>query len=167
MTTSLAFQSPNKYRLETTIELNEPEKDNTTSVVGLMGFDGLKSWGYRPTLNIYATGDASPLDADAMGIGPFRDPLGDFQRQNGKAIHLAQEERCATPEGERDCFLVELVYSYGRRRLWIEKTSYHVVRVEQFGSTYIFKKIELNTKLPDVTFRFTPPTDARRADQLP
>lgn len=167
MTTRLSFLSPGAYRLETVTALRKAEPGGATSVSALIIYDGTRVWGYRPDLNVYAVGPSNPLDADMLGIGPFRDPLAAFRKQNGTSIRLVGQETVSTPDGETRCVVVELTYPHGTSRMWIEQASYHVVKLENLGSTYIFRKTNLNATLPDETFRFAIPPGARKVDQIP
>jgi outer membrane lipoprotein-sorting protein len=164
----IKFRSPDKYRIETIMQLRSSAADRSTSISALMGFDGSTWWGYRPDLGIYSTGKPVSLDADAMGIGPFRDLLGTFDKQGGRNMRVSGEDRLVTADGkERQCFVVELTYPQDTTRLWIEKGTYHVLRMEEMGSTITFNKIELGVQFSEDVFRFVPPAGARKVDRLP
>jgi outer membrane lipoprotein-sorting protein len=165
MLTRLTYRSPGHYRLETGLLLRRAEPDGAVSISGLTTFDGSRWTGYRPDLGVYAEGQgAGPVDADELGIGPFRSPLERFQEQNGKSIRLMGEVPITTEDGVRPCFLLELTYGHGTSRMWIDKRSYYVHQWQHLGSTYVFRKLNLKPKLSDSTFRFIPPPSARRIE---
>ena len=167
--THIAFRSPNQYRVELASQLRTPEKDGSASLTSVMVFDGSRWWGYRPSLKLYRTEteDVSHLDADALGIGSYRDPLGGFKRRGGQAMRFLKVDRLSAGDGKsHDCFVVELDFREGTNRLWIEKGTYFVLRSEQPGGSIIsYRKIELNKHLSQETFRFTPPPGAQKAER--
>ncbi len=165
MSTRVSFRAPNQYRLETEFKLRRQPAGASAEVRALSVTDGSKWWEYQLPQNVYATTRPLGIDADQLvGIAQFRDPIKTFQQQNLRSIRLIPEERIQTASGETLCLVIEMTYSDGMGRMWIEKSSSLVWKFEYFDATYLYKKIELHAKLPDSTFQFTPPPDARLLD---
>lgn len=165
LSTRIKFKSPNKYRVEISGELRSQGKDPLTAIAGLMVFDGSTWWGYSPESHEYRSAPSSPIDADGMGLGPFRDVLGDFERQRGKSMRIVGEDRLSTGDGKaHQCFVVELIYPQETNRLWIEKNTYLVLRMKAGGATLTYRNVQLGVSLADDVFRFTPPPGARKVE---
>jgi outer membrane lipoprotein-sorting protein len=160
-TERLSFRTPEQYREEVEIRF----RGQTAEVRILNVSDALKSWQYRLPENVYEMTHSFAANVDHdIGTAPFRDPIKTFPQQNTKSIRVLPEERIQTPGGETLCLVIEVTFSDEKSRMWIEKFSSLVWKWEYFGTTYLYKKIELHPKLPDSTFQFTPPAGARRVD---
>jgi outer membrane lipoprotein-sorting protein len=160
------FKSPNKYRIEVSGGLNPRGNNPVPTMAGVMVFDGSTWWGYSPGAGEYHSASTSPIDGDSMGFGPYRDLLESFNRDNGKSIRAIGEVRLSTGDGrEHQCLVVELAYPQEvTTRLWVEKSTYHILRMETKGGTVTYRNIQLGIVLKDDVFRFTPPPGARKVE---
>ena len=67
---------------------------------------------------------------------------------------------------EKSCYFVKVTPKYIStvQTWWIDKASYHVVRVDDDDSSVVFTTIKLNEPLPDDLFKFTPPPGAKKVE---
>jgi outer membrane lipoprotein-sorting protein len=171
----VSFKAPDKYRTEMKgaafalgRDASEPVIDELVSV-----YDGSNLWAYNPKANDYRVfivpdlpRDARPEDADLYeGIGMYRHAV----EALGKAQFL-REDRMAVGSGTADCFVIESA-GPGGAILWIDKNTYHVLRMDgkgesrDSGSSMVFKVVKLNEPISDDLFKFVPPPGARQLRQ--
>jgi len=48
--------------------------------------------------------------------------------------------------------------------LWIDKKTFHVLRIEGSGASEVFSTVKLNEPLSDDLFKFEPPAGARKLE---
>lgn len=150
-----------KYRMEGSDPCAEPGDRDMGQA--LIVFDGSSLWTYSVQENQYyglpasaltldADGDAAGLRPDSVEHGtmsPYRDaadsPAEFIREENGSYVAKI------TPKDHSP-----------EQTWWIDKTNYHVVRIDDGEMSLVFTTIILNESLPDDLFKFTPPPDAKK-----
>jgi outer membrane lipoprotein-sorting protein len=121
-----AFGAPDKYRLE----LRDSNPDNPDLEGTVMIFDGSMLWAYAPKLNVYKVYDKSNLPGGAdmlhteysLGVGIYR------KAAEHPSAQFLREESLAVEGGTRDCFVIAARGSKSSLSLWIDKSTYYVLR---------------------------------------
>lgn len=165
----IAFRAPNKYRMQA----GTPCLGSGTGDMGeaLMVHDGSALWAYFLETNRYTSIPASALTADAAGdLGDLRPDSTDrsmMWRYRGVADVAAKaafvREDTVTFAGAKVTCYVVVVPPQERlpaQTWWIDKISYHVIRMDDKDSSTVFTTVKLNEALPDELFKFTPPAGA-------
>lgn len=161
----IAFKSPDKYRVQMEGAPLNQDRDPSDPVVdeGIAVYDGANLRAYNPKSNEYRVyvaphlpRDSSPEAVDLyMGIGMYRRPDGfPFLAR----AQFLREDRATTESGSVDCFVI------GDREsaLWIDKRTYHVLRMDGDGVSQVFKVIKLDEPVSDDLFKFVPPLGSKK-----
>jgi outer membrane lipoprotein-sorting protein len=153
----IALRMPDKYRIMVADPCPGPL--NRDMAEALIVFDGSLLWTYSRQTNLYssvpvtalAPGDLSHLGPNAVDhetMSAYRDatdsPADFIREENGSYVVRI------TPKDHSSA-----------QTWWIDKTNYHVVRVDDDQSSVVFTTIKLNEPLPDDLFIFTPPPGAK------
>jgi outer membrane lipoprotein-sorting protein len=162
---------PDRYRVEMHgIDLRPDDADaSTPSLDGsVMTYDGSIFSIYAPAPNEYRTAmiTAENLGRDAKpskvnideGIGQYARLVEGFE-----GAHFLRQETISNGGGAiADCFVIEKAPG---EMMWIDKSNYHVVRMEQseIDGAHLTAviSVKLNESLPDDLFKFVPPPGAR------
>jgi outer membrane lipoprotein-sorting protein len=159
-----AFGAPDKYRLEG----RGPNPDNPDLEAAVMIFDGSRLWAYAPKLNVYKLYDKSDLPGGtdmlhteySIGFGVYRKAA-----ENASAKFL-REESLAVDGGTRDCFVIVARGPKSSLDLWIDKSTYYVLRAVAADSSELeYRAIKVNEPFPQDRFTFDPPPGARKLDK--
>ena len=159
----------NRYRVEVSglVGLFDPSFDGVTAI-----YDGSTFWIYDPKRNEYRT-DRNTVDDPGRNPSPSKvinaEGLGQYVRlvERFDDGHLVREETITNGSGNRaECFVIE---KNPGMLMWIDKSNYHVLRVEQSEydgsrSTTVLR-VKLNEPLSDDLFKFAPPPGARSLGQ--
>jgi outer membrane lipoprotein-sorting protein len=156
-----AFAAPDKYR----VEGKGPNPDNADLEGVVMIFDGSMLWAYAPKLNVYKEYDKSNLPSGAdmlhteysLGTGVYRKAAEDASAQ------FLREDSISVEGGTRDCFVIAARGPKSSLTLWIDKSTYYVLRAVAKDSSEIeYRTMKFNVPFPQDRFIFDPPPGARK-----
>jgi len=159
-----AFRAPNKYRVQSSAACRKPGEPDPDDALRID--DGANLWAYYAKANQYISIPANLFgDKQAASIGQAT-----LSRYSGIAdvadqVKFVREEALSFGASKADCYVV-LVPKRGNlaaETWWIDKASYHVVRIDNDESSIVFTTVKLNEPLPDNLFKFTPPPGAKPA----
>jgi outer membrane lipoprotein-sorting protein len=156
----IAFRAPDKYRIMGGKICLGPATGDMGEA--LMLFDGSLLWTYFPDEHLYYSLPINAFDPDAGGdlshLGPDA-----FDRETMSAYRDAADSPADFIREENGSYVVRITPKDHTpvQTWWVDKASYHVVRVDDDESSIVFTTIKLNEPLPDELFKFTPPPDAR------
>lgn len=160
-----AFRPPNRYRAESNASCLKPGEPDPGEALRIN--DGPTLWGYAQKENQYFSVPAELLDgkkSDSVGqatMSRYRS-IADVAGQ----VKLVREETLSYGASKVACYvvLVPKRENTGAEIWWIDKATYHVVRIDGDESSIVFTAVKLNESLPDDLFRFTPPPGAKKLD---
>jgi outer membrane lipoprotein-sorting protein len=169
----IAFKAPNRYRMQAATPCLGPGEPDLGEP--LMVHDGSVLWAYFPGMNLYTSMPASALTADASGdmgdVRPENVDLFTMWRQRGIADVAGQatfvrEEAMNFAGAKVTCYVVVVPPQehLPAQTWWIDKTNYHILRMDDDNSSVVFTSVKLNEPLSDELFKFTPPADARKVE---
>jgi outer membrane lipoprotein-sorting protein len=159
-----AFAAPDKYRVEAKGPLaDDPDLEGTVMIL-----DGPRLLAYAPKLNAYKMYEKPNLPRDAdmittesfLGIGIYR------QAAETATAKFLREESLAVDGGTRDCFVIAARGPKSSLTLWIDKSTYYVLRsVAKDSLEIVYKKMKVNEPFPGDRFTLEPPPGARKLDK--
>jgi outer membrane lipoprotein-sorting protein len=160
-----AFKAPNKYRVRSNapcLKPGEPDPGESLRVN-----DGSTLWAYSSKENQYVSipaelfGNKQPDSIDQATMSRYRG-IADIAGQ----VKFVREEDLSVGASKVDCYVVSVPkQEYAPAQTWwIDKASYHVVRIDGDESSIVFTTIKLNEPLPDSLFKFVPPPGAKKGE---
>jgi outer membrane lipoprotein-sorting protein len=128
-------------------------------------YDGSNLWAYNTKTNEYRVyvvpnlpRDSRPEDADLYeGIAIWRHADEVFAGSK-----LLRQESIAIAGGSVECFVIQATHESDTTTLWIDKSKFHVLRMEGAGSSEVFSTVKLDEPLSDDLFKFKPPASAKK-----
>jgi outer membrane lipoprotein-sorting protein len=157
----VALRLPDRYRIAASNRCFGSRNDGMGE--SIIVFDGSSLWTYFRQENFYESVPATAMTSDPAGglaglkpdavdretMSAYRDAAdspADFIREEGGSyvVRIAPEDHSPV------------------QTWWIDKATYHVVRIDDAESSIIFTTIKLNEPLPDDLFKFTPPPAAKK-----
>jgi outer membrane lipoprotein-sorting protein len=167
----VAYTAPDKYRIMTVSPCPRPGVAMNQPIIV---FDGSLIWTYYPQVNLYDSLPISALEPDAeRHLSYLRPDTVDHETMSsdrdaaGSSTDFIRDETIGIRGTKTGCYVVRVTPKDNSlaQTWWIDKATYHVVRIDDTEMSVVFTAVSLNDPLPDKLFRFTPPPGAKKMER--